>query len=89
MPPRLPRHLKLPTRPGEYFAHAIYNTVGDFLDLTWVRLRLNCYSLGQMGFHSLFLRKQIPSNSGNAPFSVYLETYIVLAEMIAPIITRR
>ena len=46
--PRPPRHLKLPTPPGEELAHALYNMVRDFFGLIWVRLRLDCYPLAKM-----------------------------------------
>jgi hypothetical protein len=39
--PRPPRHLKLPTQPGEHSARALYNTVGDFFALIWGLLRLD------------------------------------------------
>ena len=37
--PLPPRHLKLPTRPGEGLARVLYNTVGDFLLLISTLLR--------------------------------------------------
>ena len=47
MPPRLTRHLKIPTLPGEDVAEVLHNTVRDFF-LLWLLLGLYFNSLEQM-----------------------------------------
>ena len=60
---RLPRHLKLPTRPGEELADVLYNRLRDFLFPPISVPYMGVLSLGLNATPTLSCQKQFPSSS--------------------------